>query len=65
MICLQVVKLHHDLEEQVHHNSQLMADNGARQVGATLSWTPLHDYQVQRRAFKAKGALGPMCPVCD
>lgn len=28
----QVVKLHHDLEEQVHHNSQLMADNGARQV---------------------------------
>jgi hypothetical protein len=29
----QVVKLHHDLEEQVHHDSQLMADNGARQVG--------------------------------
>ncbi|KIZ06593.1 Coiled-coil domain-containing protein [Monoraphidium neglectum] len=28
----KVVKLHHDLEEQVHHNSQLMADNGARQV---------------------------------
>jgi len=27
-----VVKLHHDLEEQVHHNSQLMVDNGARQV---------------------------------
>jgi hypothetical protein len=30
----KVVKLHHDLEEAVHHNSQLLADNGARQVGA-------------------------------
>lgn len=29
----KVVKLHHDLEEQVHQNSQLMADNSARQVG--------------------------------
>jgi hypothetical protein len=28
----KVVKLHHDLEEAVHHNSQLLADNGARQV---------------------------------
>ncbi|GBF96803.1 flagellar associated protein [Raphidocelis subcapitata] len=28
----RVTKLHHDLEEAVHANSQLLADNGARQV---------------------------------
>ena len=28
----QAIKLHHDLEEQLHQNSQLMADNSARQV---------------------------------
>lgn len=40
----KVVKLQHDLEEQVHQNSQLMADNSARQVrcrggaGCTAWW---------------------------
>lgn len=36
----KVVKLHHDLEEQVHQNSQLMADNSARQVGRGQSRRP-------------------------
>lgn len=28
----QVTKLHHDLEEAIHTNSQLLADSSARQV---------------------------------
>lgn len=30
--CLQVTKLHHDLEEAIHTNTQLLADSSARQV---------------------------------
>lgn len=31
-VCLQVSKLHHDLEEAIHTNTQLLADSSARQV---------------------------------
>lgn len=30
--CVQVTKLHHDLEEQIHTNTQLLAENSAKQV---------------------------------
>lgn len=29
---MQVTKLHHDLEEAIHTNTQLLADSSARQV---------------------------------
>jgi hypothetical protein len=31
-VCMQVTKLHHDLEEAIHTNTQLLADSSARQV---------------------------------
>jgi len=34
----KVVKLHHDLEEQIHTNTQLLADNSQKQVRGLRVW---------------------------
>jgi sensor domain CHASE-containing protein len=66
--CIQVSKLHHDLEEAIHTNTQLLAEGSAKQVSsskppAAMSASAANDEHCQKLWGFAVARV--CCQVCD
>lgn len=55
----KVIKLHHDLEEQIHTNTQLLAENSQKQVELKMK-----DEEIERLKVKLRFVLLHLLHLC-